>query len=181
MKCSQTEIFTMRHFEKTISHKDAAQLAKHLMHCENCREFYVAFEDAHEVQKLYAAPADFTESVMGKVRKVAPPSVAASALDAWQILSRVVWGVGTVILGIVMLFALNPGLLDALTSAYPAIYAATTAIASVGAFVNQAVDLLVQADVSFASDNLGFIALFFVAVMGTLLYVLHRGESGVGI
>jgi len=187
MDCKQSEIAMMQHMEKTITPADARSLAKHILACETCREYYLAFDEAMELLtddiELTAPPEDFTKSVMTKINAAAnvaeKPAVveAVSVVSDGQIFIKIVWGIGAILMGFGLYFIFNPALLPEITIEHPAIDGFQHAFNALGQFLNQGVQRLSQMDIS-AQDSIGVFALFFVIMLGGLLTVLHREESG---
>jgi len=186
MDCKQSEIFMMQHFEKTIKPANASRLAKHVLICEPCRELYLTLDEAMEcanAEEFSKAPESFTESVMAMVRaeelysKVVAVTVTADSEAGGQIILRIIWSISAILLGIGLLFMLNPDMLSALMEAYPVMETVVNVFYSAGVFISNVGERIAQSGISFSADNLGVTALLFVAVMGTLLYVLHSGEK----
>ena len=77
MKCSAVQDALMRYAEKNLQTEEALQLHQHVCECEACRELFLMFDVALDTENVLAdgalleAPADFTASVMGKIRKKA--------------------------------------------------------------------------------------------------------------
>ena len=174
MDCKQSEIYIMQHFEKTITPINARRLAKHVLICENCRELYLTFDEAvefTEAEDLQTAPENFTEAVMTKVRaETAQIEISVHSETKGLLILRIVWGFSALLFGVGMMFILSPDLLNYLTETYPA-------ISSAGAYISEAADKLAQGGHTFINDTLAVSALLFVAVTGTLLFVLHNGEK----
>ena len=204
MDCKQAEFFMMQHMEKTIKPADARDLAKHILACETCRESYLMFDECVEFMEaaetaegfeLTEAPKGFTESVMTKVCALEASDKAAVYLKTsnavqisfepetggGQVVLRVLWGLSAIILGIGLLFIYNPPWLEALAGSYPVVDSINNVLIAVGGFFNRTFDWIAQDASIIAADNLSIFALLFVAVMGTLLYVLHNGEKSAQI
>jgi hypothetical protein len=153
MDCEKYESFIMQHFEKTIQPADAQKLAKHVLACEGCRDLYLAMDIANE-GVVSEAPEGFTEAVMVKIRE---EDVYSQGMTL-----RVVWGLCALLLGVGLLL-FPEGVLSAFYSFVEVI--------------NTGAENTAQLGHSLSAEFFGITALLFVAVMGTLLYVLHSGEK----
>jgi len=179
MDCKLIELLIMQHFDKTIEPADAKKLAEHVMACESCRELYLVMDESMEVAEKFDdlakgfPPVDFTESVMNQVRELpahSKPETAASTETGGSVVLRLLWGMSAIILGAgiwLMSLAEVPPVVDSV------IYALT----SVGVAIAGVFDGLAQN--GGAGGNLSVVALLFVAMMGTLLFVLHNGEKSI--
>lgn len=179
MDCNQSELYMMQHFEKTIEPKNAKALAEHVLTCDSCRELYLTMDEAMDGFELVAAPDNFTESVMGKVRELpvySKPAVAISS-GGVSIVLRILWGISAIMLGVGLFFIFNPDLFTALAGSYSAMESVINALSGVGTAMVGAFEWLAQVSDPAAAGNLSIIALLFVAVTGSLLYVLHSGNS----
>jgi len=186
MDCNQSELYIMQHFEKTIEPKHAKELAEHVLSCESCRELYLSMDDAmdfvmettHGRLELMEAPANFTESVMGKVRALPAYSKQTVAVvvssGGVSIVLRVLWGISAILLGVGLLFIFNP---EWLAGSYPVLESIMNSISNFGVAMVGAFEWLAQVSDPAAVGNLSIIALLFVALTGSLLYVLHSGNS----
>ncbi|MCL2839274.1 MAG: hypothetical protein FWE05_00750 [Defluviitaleaceae bacterium] len=189
MKCNLAEILIMKHFEKTIEPADAKKLAEHVMVCQTCRELYLVLDEGIEfsgtadiaLESSNIPPVNFTESVMKKVREIpayakTTPVVRAD-ISGGQMVLRVLWGFSAILLGIGLLFTFNPYMLASLLEAYPMMETLFGALSSLGTHSTAFFEWVAQGTAYIAVDNLGIAALFFVGVMGTLLFVLYNGEN----
>jgi len=170
----------MEHMEKTIQPARAHDLARHVLSCETCREYFIGFDMALEVlddAELGTPPADFTGAVMAQVRKLpahTKPEPSAS------IAIRVLWGLGAIILGVGLLLAFNPDWLSALAEASPIVYGIIGAVGTTGQFLTEAMERIVSTNrTAGTATGLSMFnaALIFVVVMGALLLVLQRSEK----
>jgi len=186
MDCNLAELYMMHHFEKTISPEDAQALAQHLMVCEACRESYVMFDEnmecfTEQVDFVMAEPpADFTENVMTKVRGMAAYSkviIKSESPAGGQIILRVLWGFSAVLIGALVFFFFNPDMFAAFAETFPVAYSIQNAFIEFGTFLSGSLASVAQSAAPVASDNLSVTAILFVAVMGTLLFILHNGEK----
>jgi uncharacterized membrane protein len=84
---------------------------------------------------------------------------------------RILWGLSGIVMGVALLFALNPHWLEG-TIVYDG-------MAAFAAFFTEAGARLTQTDVTHALINsgLGIAALVFAGIIAALLYGLHRGEN----
>jgi len=153
MDCKQSETAMMQRMEKTIKPADARDLAKHILSCQNCRELYLAFDEAVELaessENLMSPPPYFTESVMMRVRAAKVPYL--------------MWGIIAAFVGAGIFVVFNPHLL-----AY--------AVSGVEQYLTPAMQAIMQVDI--ADSNLSIVALFFVVMLGWLLAILHREDHG---
>jgi len=195
MDCQKAEILIMQHFEKTIKPANASKLAKHVLTCELCRELYVTLDEAMDFanttnEELTPAPESFTNSVMAMVRAEEPYAkavlVTAEAASQMEVtitkpetggvILRIIWGFSAILLGVVMLFIFDPDLFYSVAGGYPIMEILADGLASAALFFDNAADWFIQG-ASFSAEYMGITALLFVAVMGTLLFVLHSGEK----
>jgi hypothetical protein len=188
MDCKQADIAMMQHMEKTISPADARDLAKHILRCENCREYFLAFDEAMDYMsemdsvevELIEAPANFTMSVMEKVRQIPTYS---NPIPTCRIttLMRCLWGSSAVFLGVSLLFIFNPDWLATLAAIYPAFAAVSNALDAASLFLGSAVVEFMQSIGSqsgnVATTGLTISTLIFLVMIGIVLFVLHRGEK----
>jgi len=180
MDCIQAELAMMEHMEKTIQPARAKDLARHVLDCETCREYYIGFDMAYDVlgdPELSEAPANFTHNIMTQVRKLPahtqPEPRASTAM-------RVMWGLGAIFLGVTLLFAFNPEWWQAITETSAVYESILAAIGAARLFVTEAFERLVsvnQAAGGFAGLSVVNVALVFVLVVGVLLFVLQRAEK----
>lgn len=187
MNCKKAETFTMQHFEKNIKPANARKLAMHVLICKGCREFYLTLDEAMDTANeetfaaLSHAPENFTDSIMAiicteRAYLCRVQSSFSHKTNGWFAL-RILWGFSAVFLGVCLLFALNPDLLYYLAGAYPVVGDIATALNSVALFIGDAAEWAAQNAALLSGESLGITALLFVAVMGTLLYVLHDTPS----
>lgn len=177
MDCKQAEIFIMQHFEKKIAPENARALVSHVLTCEGCRENYLALDEAFEFAdggELIAAPKNFTEKIMAAVRAEAV-AAKASQKNSLPLVYRIIWGAAAVLFGIALYFALNPAAFYSLPA--PVVDGVLNLRDAFGNFAARAAEWSAAHEFSFSADIFGVTALFFVAVMGTLLFVLHSGEK----
>ncbi|MCL2498712.1 MAG: hypothetical protein FWE90_00070 [Defluviitaleaceae bacterium] len=182
MDCLKAETAMMRYIEKTLKPEDARDLAKHVLRCEPCRELYLMMDASADI--LEAPPAEppegFTEKVMALVRNLHenPESAmlevknpSTPSVTAGNAVFRVLWGLSGIVMGVALLFALNPHWIQG-----TAVHDAMTAIA---AFFADITAWLGQIDTAHAIINsgLGIAALVFAVIIIALLYGLHRGEN----
>ena len=182
MNCENAQIAMMQHMDKTIKPADARELTRHILSCESCREYYLAFDEANDIENtLAAAPDGFTEMVMTKIRELPVyASPAKKGRGESQTILRVLWGLSAIFLGIGLLFIFNPDLLAAITAASPAAAGITDVLSEAGQFFTGIFDSLTQAAGTEAASSvlgMGIAALAFVITIGALLLALQRGEA----
>ena len=180
MDCNQAELAMMEHLEKTIHPARARDLAQHVLKCEPCREYYIGLDMALDVlsdEELSAPPVHFTQNIMAHVRKLPaytqPEKCATPAM-------RIMWGLGSIILGVALLFAFNPEWLQAVTAASPMLDGMLTALGSARLFVAGLIEGLMatpQGAVTIVGLPMIHVALVFVLVVGALLLVLQQSEK----
>ena len=171
----------------TLSPKGGRALARHIMKCKNCFEEFLIFDAAVDLARgaadgaeprfeLTEAPKGFTASVMRRV------SLADSALNrrsgAVSIIARVLWGLFTVLLGLMLAVAYNrealsarpnmAGLLSLLSAAGDYCSAAFASLLNTGGQIG------VQTAELFVSS--GQMSLLLVLVPAAALAVMLRGE-----
>lgn len=182
MDCKQYELFIMQHFDRVIEPENASRLAKHILTCEKCRQLYLTLDEvmdfvSDENAVLSEAPANFTEAVMAGVR-AEKELVAATYLtktNGGSLVSRFIGAFNAVLFGLGITFALNPDILYLLPA--PTVENTLSVFSSIGAVLNNIASWVEQAGATLSSESLGITALLFVAVIGTLLFVLHSGEK----
>jgi len=180
MDCTQAELAMMEHMEKTIQPARARDLAQHVMRCESCREYYIGFDMALDVlsdAELSVPPVHFTQNIMAQVRRLpahTPPEPRATPA------MRILWGLGTIVLGVALLFAFNPEWWQAVTEASAVLDSILAAMGSARLFFAD-----IWENLTASQQGAGYIAglpifnvaLGFVFVVGTLLLVLQRSEK----
>ena len=183
MNCEKFELLIMQHFEQTIEPASAAELTKHVLRCENCRELYLMMDEAtDETSEDILAPVNFTASVMDKVRElpVYQKPETQKIKESGMFTLRILWGFSAIIFGVGVLFMFNPDLLTALAGSYPIVYSIVDFITAVGMAVGGVMEWLSMAFApAGAANELGVIALLFVAVMGVLLFALNNSGHSV--
>ncbi|MCL2361878.1 MAG: hypothetical protein FWC73_08720 [Defluviitaleaceae bacterium] len=173
MDCKQANLAMMEHMEKTIQPQQAQDLARHVMSCEDCREYYIGFDMALDIlnePELSIAPPGFTNNVMAQVREL------PAHTKPIPLFLRILWGFGGIILGIALLLAFNPEWLTAITEASPILYNIQSAMLALSAAVASWL-----ADWMASYQGTGNLmlhgALVFVAAVGALLLILQRSEK----
>jgi predicted anti-sigma-YlaC factor YlaD len=185
MNCKKAEEALLRYAEKTIKPAAASALAKHILTCGDCREAFLAFDEALESMDdctEIAPPSDFTETTMAAIRKL-PAYRKASFGAVADTVIRVFWGLCAVLMGFGLLGMGNPEVMATLLRSYPRIDAVAAALNAAGDTLKYYIDQFlftssqigVSASVSFPWLTLS--ALFFVGVVGAVLAVLLRGEN----
>ena len=166
--CEKAGILMLKHFDKHIKTKESLLLAKHILECENCREYYIALDESFETEPVDIAPVSIGINIMREVNK----------LDLYKKREKisilpVFWGISIVLTGILFFITLNPEFAYSLS-----------AIKSISVFLNNIGDnfTILQQNISIAmggvaSEINGFIALAFAGLIIALLIVLHRGEN----
>jgi len=175
MDCKQSEIAMMQHMENTITPQTAKDLAKHVLSCKNCREYYIAFDEAMEFSldenfAMVEAPTDLTKNIMNAIKK--DPLYTQSG----QKLLHVLWGFSAILMGIGIYLVFNPMLLAELAG-YPIVSAINNTLTNLGqGFANALQPLVMDATLN---NSLGIAALFFACMLGGLLTVLYQGERSI--
>jgi len=171
MDCKQAELLMMQHFDHVehLSPEKAQDLAKHILICKACREIYLTFDEISETvesdtKQIANTPTGFTEAVMEKVR-------------GGLATVRILWGLGAIISGTVLLLMYHTEWLTRLSQSHPAIDTTISILASIGGFFRNVSERLQQGITTYTASNYGVFALAIVALMGTLLIVLHNGEK----
>jgi len=183
LNCEQSEILMLKHMEQTISTEDAAKLAQHVQDCQNCREYYLAFDEvmeAMETVEIYKTPDNFTANVMAGVRKMpnyVTPAIA-TARKKGQTALYVFWGVSAAVVALALILAYNPQYLISLSYTYPIFENVVAAMENIVAAFGQVPDWLMS-DTTVMAHSFGVAALAFVLLLGLLLVVLHKDESKV--
>ncbi|MCL1843798.1 MAG: hypothetical protein FWF79_08295 [Defluviitaleaceae bacterium] len=162
MKCKKAEKFFMQYFEKKIEPKNAIKLAKHIKTCENCRELYLVFDEAavfneNPGQKLEPVPQNFTDSVMAAISADAKNAAYGKAKS----LAQMIFGGAAIIFGLLLAFVFEP---------------VVGAFSGAGLFMRDVAERFSQSDALLSVENMGVVALLFVAIPGILLYILQNGE-----
>ena len=184
MDCKQSEIAMMQHMEKTITPADAKKLAEHVLICETCREYYLAFDEMMESItedfEIVSPPEGFTSAVMAKVYEIEETAEKPAVVRIFdgQFFMKVFWTISAVLMGVGSYFIFNPDVLSEISAVYPAVEGFVYALSMFGQQVGQGVQGLVQIDIGTGS-SLSVVALFFALMLGGLLTVLHREESGI--
>jgi hypothetical protein len=184
MDCKSAGDAMLLYADKKIKPAKASALAKHLLTCESCKEYFMAFEEMSEAAlseefKMEEAPAGFTESVMKKVGRL--PVCEPRYANLPDILIRVFWGLSAVIIGAALFLMYNTDASAAFIAAYPRLEGFARYINALGVSLTQAFDLSASALINLGTENAldiqsGFLALFFVALLAIVLFVLQRGE-----
>jgi hypothetical protein len=169
MDCKKADTALLQYAEKTIKPAVASALAKHVLTCENCRELFLAFDEAIEDIEQYTdeAPADFTAGVMQAVRKLPTHKRIRNTVVSDTII-RVFSGVCALLMGFGLLAAETP-LSDVFTAAGERLQG------FVAAFLYAGTQISVTASDAFPS--LAVSALFFMFIVGAALAVLLRSEK----
>ena len=169
MDCKQADMLIMRYAESTIEPNDAQNLTKHLLMCKDCREGFVAFDICLDETPLIEAPADFTQNVLARIKET---DVRLSA-PIWESeklrLIQAIAGLGAVLLGVLLFFALNFGYAgDFFGTMFELVQYYSVAIS---AFFEG-----ISWDLS-ASANFSRLTFIFVPLLCVLLFVLHSSEK----
>lgn len=175
MDCNSSEILMMKHMEGLLSAEEATDLKNHVLECETCREYYLAYDEMMEHAALpqavwVDAPKGFTAAVVAHVFQPEPEVIRRRGLA----ILHVVWGLGAILLGVALFFAFNPEQLATLVDMSPIVATMATAWASIAAWLAQ-VSELVATDMPEVGASI--ILLVFVVVIGSLLFALQRGEE----
>lgn len=97
MACEKFEDLLHRHFDDSLSPKEAAQLHEHVKGCRSCRvdmKLYTWMFKAMRAMGEVAPPLDFTRSVMAVVRQL--PAFGGPARSGFS-LREFVWGLGVAV------------------------------------------------------------------------------------
>jgi hypothetical protein len=169
MDCKKADIALLQYAEKTIKPAAASALAKHVLTCENCRELFLAFDEAIESAGSLTdeAPAGFTENVMKEIHKL-PPHIKIKDTLVSDTIMRVFSGVCALLMGFGLLLAETP-LSNMFTAAGGMIQN------SIHWFLYAGSQLGATASAAFPS--LAISALFFLCIVGAALAVLLRNEK----
>ncbi|MCL2379158.1 MAG: hypothetical protein FWC77_08565, partial [Defluviitaleaceae bacterium] len=122
-------------------------------------------------------PVHFTQNIMAQVRRLpahTPPEPSATPA------MRILWGLGTIILGVALLFAFNPEWWQAITAASPVLDGILAALGTARLFVSEMFESLILAQQGVgevAGIPVLTLALVFIFVVGALLAVLQRSEK----
>ena len=180
MNCTQAEIAMMEHMEKSIHPATAHSLAKHVLTCELCREYYLAMDMAMDVlndAELSVPPETFTQDIMTKIQRL-PAYAAEEKEPRVSPVLRILWGLSAIALGIGLMFFFNPTWLASLAEAYPTISSILYALDTAWLFVTGLMERVTAAYQS-ASLNVSLLnfAIMFAFAMGVVLAVLQRSEK----
>jgi len=178
--CKQIDNLLLKHIEKTLSTDEARRLAKHVLECENCREYYLAFDEAAEyaeTMEMHEAPANFTSNVMLAVSQI-PQPIAVRKSIAQKVELALTWGLSLLLLTIIVFLAYNPDYLMSLANVYPIIASVVSVMLIARDFFVDMGQWLVQQAALYGSENiLGIAALVFMLISGSLLFVLQKEEE----
>ena len=184
MNCDFAETLIMKHMECTITEDESKALYAHTLECENCKEYYLAFDEvmefaANDNTLWIEAPVNFTANVMAEVTKApiyakaAQPEVEKARS---QMMFHILWGVSAIMLGVALFFVYNPAHFDGLIERLPALASASAWVSSVWAAISGGMDRVMQNNMTIES-NLGVTALLIVLIIASLLVALHRSEK----
>jgi hypothetical protein len=182
MNCSGAEVAIMQHMEKIISASDAKELAAHVLECERCREYYLAFDETMEYAasaeaKWYEAPANFSAAVMAKVNAFVSPKPAVEAIRRkGRLTLYILWGISAVLFGVALFFAFNPELFTNLANSYQLFSIIESALTNIRAIIGQITESAMR-NTSFVESGFGIAALLFTLLLGALLFVLHKEQE----
>jgi len=178
--CKQIDNLLLKHIEKTLSTDEARRLAKHVLECESCREYYLAFDEAAEyaeTMEMAEAPANFTSNVMLAVSQI-QPVVAVRKRFAYKVEMALTWGLSLLLLAIIVFLAYNPDYFLSLANVYPMLAVAAGVMLAIGDFFMGLGQWFAQQAVLYGSENLfGIAALVFMFISGSLLFVLQKEEE----
>ena len=176
MDCVKAETAIMHYLEKTLKPEDARGLVLHIQSCADCRILYLMLDEAADLlaekMEIVTAPANFTESVMEKVR------MTPARVHTPNPMLRVLWGMSGIVIGFVLLFALNPTWADAVAGASRFASWVRDGFLALGDFAMDVSTRLAQMDMQVVVESsLGIIALVISLLIAALLYGLHRVEN----
>jgi hypothetical protein len=174
MDCRKAETAVMRHIEKLLQPAEARDLTTHILKCENCRALYLMMDESADIftapaESFHEAPAaDFTQRVMALVHA---DETETEKVTAGDMVLRVLWSLGGVAVGVLMLLVMNPD--------WAASIALQNAFGYAGMYMEELTAWLSRSEVLHVAINssLGIAALIFAGLIGGLLYGLHRGED----
>lgn len=181
MDCDKAGDAMMRYMDKTLKPAKAVALVRHVMKCESCREYFLAFDEAAEtLDSLTPAPKGFTESVMAKVRRL--PAVRPAVTRA-DIGVRIYWGLCAVLLGLTLGLTWYQDAVAAYVATNPQLTAVVELLNAVGQVKDQLWEQFLltggqmQAGTVSALSGAGYTPLVFVVMLASLLIVVRRGEN----
>jgi len=159
----------MKHIENRLEPKEANTLAKHVLKCKTCREFYLTIDRAAEVEVI-EAPVNFTAGVMERIKL--EPLVEPKTATSWFKKSAVS-GIGLILIGFAFILAYNPGAMPDMNVFFGEVLAALLLA------WDFAVDIirLFTPEVSLNITMISFAALALMLVSGGLAMVLQQGED----
>ncbi len=182
MDCEKAQTAMMQYMDKRIKPARAALLARHLMRCESCREYFLAFDAAMEADLSAGteAPAGFTEAVMVKVRMM--PVYEKNAVTAADIAIRIIGGICAVLLGVMLGVMANREAVADFLAQNPGLSAFTAGLRNVtdaiGGFFDRFLSSAAQLGTGATALPGGTVALLlFVVILAATLFVVYRGEK----
>jgi len=167
--CKLAENLIMKHIENSLVPKEANTLAKHVLKCKTCREFYLAIDKAAEIE-IVEAPANFAASVMERI-KLEPLAERQTALS-W-VKKAAVSGIGLILIAIAFILAYSPTFAPAMTIFFGEVLAVLFLVRDF------AVDIirLFTPEVNLNITLISFAALVLMLISGGLAFVLQQGDK----
>ena len=171
MDCEKAGILMLKHFDKNIKTKESLMLAKHVLHCESCREYYLALDESFEIDQV-EAPVSIGINVMAEVNKL-----NLYKKHEKRSLLPVFWGISIVLTGILLFITLSPDWVASMQYRFPAINSISVFLHNIGEIFT-----VFQQDISEvigtgANITNAFIALALAGLIAALLIVLSQGEK----
>jgi len=186
MDCSQAEVAMLKHMEKIITTEEAGLLHEHILDCDSCREYYLAFDEVMEfaataeTSDWEEAPASLTVAVMAEVKNmpVYTKQAAKKSISKKHYAFYIAWGSSLVFLAAALFIAYNPTYIENLAYAYPIVASIVNAMRSIWAAIGSMLDWVVQSTSTLSiENNISIAALLFVFVLGSLLVALHKDDE----
>jgi len=178
MDCSKAGEAMMKYADKKIMPAVSAELASHVLKCESCREYFLALDEALEIE-IVEAPDNFTSSVTAKVMKL--PAYKQESVSRSDVIVRVFWGISAVLLGATFYLMYNVETVTEFLVRNPGV---SSAINFVGGIFRYLTDLLQQSifvdgyGISLgAGAASGVITLLFTLVIAGALFFIRRDEN----
>ena len=167
MDCEKAGILMLKHFDKHIKTKESLLLAKHILECESCREYYIALDESFEIEPVEEVPISIGINIMTEVQK----------LDLYKKREKisvlpVFWGISIVLTGILLFITLSPDLVHSL----PIIKNLSIFLNNIGeVFTNLQQRLSIGTETANYAN--AFIALTISGLVAALFIVLHQAEK----
>ncbi|MDR1663659.1 MAG: hypothetical protein LBR83_01880 [Clostridiales bacterium] len=193
MDCEKANEAMLQHMDGKIKPAKAAALARHVLKCQSCREYFLAFDEAMEDFNgtnpapgvITEAPEGFAASVMTKISALpayAPAVSPETGKAVADIVTRVFWGLCAVLMGLALGLAYNRDAVAEFLSTRPELSAMTDAVGAFlsgcGAAFDRFLVMISQVGSATSVQAGGSItALGFALVIGSVLFIIYRGEK----